>query len=98
EPGDNVLSGDYRGREAVLAHFAKQVQYFIPEFDIHDAVANDDHAIVLATLRARRHDNQEEYQGRYVHIFHVDAQGKALESWVFSECQAAFDKFLKGLG
>ena len=47
EPGGNFLSGDVRGREAVLAHFAKQVQHFLPEFDVHDVVANDDHAIAL---------------------------------------------------
>jgi ketosteroid isomerase-like protein len=97
EPGNNFLSGDYQGREAVLAHFAKQVQHFIPEFDVHDTLANDDHAIVMATVRAKRHDNQETYEGRYVHIFHIDADGKALESWVFSEDQAAFDQFLQGL-
>lgn len=98
EPGGNFLSGDYRGREAVLAHFAKQVQYFVPDFDIHDVVANDDHALVLATVRARRHDNGETFEGRYVHTFHVDSGERALESWVFNEDQAAFDRFLEGLG
>jgi ketosteroid isomerase-like protein len=98
EPGSNFMSGDFRGREAVLAHFAKQMQNFIPEFDIHDAVANDDHAILLATVRVRRHDNQGEFEGRYVHIFHVDAAGKALESWIFNEDQPAVDQFLQGLG
>jgi ketosteroid isomerase-like protein len=98
EPGNNFLSGDYRGREAVLAHFAKQVQHFLPEFDIHDAVANDDHAIVLASVRVRRHDNQDAFEGRYVHTFHIDAEGRALESWIFNEDQAALDRFLQGLG
>jgi ketosteroid isomerase-like protein len=97
EPGDNLLSGDYRGREAVLAHFANQMRWFVPEFDIHDAVANDDHAVVLASVRARRHDNQQTFEGRYAHIFHVDSQARALESWIFNEDQAAFDEFLRGI-
>jgi ketosteroid isomerase-like protein len=97
EPGNNFLSGEFRGRENVLAHFAKQVQHFIPEFDVHDVVANDDHAIAMVSLRARRNDNQQEFEGRYVHIFHVDAQSKALESWVFNEDQAAVDAFLEGV-
>jgi ketosteroid isomerase-like protein len=98
EPGDNVLSGAVRGREAVLAHFAKQVQFFLPEFDIHDILANDDHAVVMATVRARRHDNQEVFEGRYVHMFHLDDEGRALESWIFNEDQAGLDEFLEGLG
>ena len=98
EPGNNFLSGTYRGREEVLAHFAKQVQHFLPEFDLHDVLANDDHAVALVSVRARRNDNQETFEGRYVHIFHVDAEGKALESWVFNEDQPGLDQFLQGLG
>ena len=98
EPGNNFLSGDVRGRDEVLAHFAKQIQHFIPEFDVHDVLANDDHAIALVSLQARRLDNQESLGGRYVHIFHIDAEGKTLESWIFNEDQAAVDEFLAGLG
>ena len=98
EPGSNFLSGDVRGREAVLAHFAKQVQHFVPEFDLHDVLANDDHAVALVTVKARRHDNQATFEGRFAHILHVDAEGRALESWTFNEDQAALDKFLEGLG
>jgi uncharacterized protein len=97
EPGDNPISGDSHGREATLAHFAKQVQYFIPSFDIHDALANDDHAVVLATVRVTRNDNQESMEGRYVHTFHL-TDGQVLESWIFNEDQAAIDAFLAGLG
>jgi ketosteroid isomerase-like protein len=96
EPGNNAMSGDYHGREEVLAHFAKQVQVAIPEFDIHDVVANDDHAIALVTVRATRNDNNEAFEGRFVHIFHVSGE-RALESWVFNEDQAALDAFLAGV-
>jgi len=97
EPGSNVLSGDFKGREAVLAHFASQVQIFVPDFELHDVVANDDHAIAMVSARATRQDNKETIETRYVHIFHVDAQGRALESWVFNEDQPALDAFLEGL-
>jgi ketosteroid isomerase-like protein len=96
EPGNNALSGDYHGREEVLAHFAKQVQVAVPEFDMHDVVANDDHAVALVTVRATRTDNNESFEGRYVHIFHVAGE-RALESWVFNEDQGAFDAFLAGV-
>jgi uncharacterized protein len=95
EPGNNVLSGDYHGREAVLAHFAKAVQVALPEFDIHDVVANDDHAVALIDLRLARNDNGETFETRFVHIFHVSGE-RALESWVFNEDQAALDAFLAG--
>jgi uncharacterized protein len=98
EPGGNFLSGDFKGREEVLAHFAKQVTNILSEFDVHDVVANDDHALALVTVHVRRLDNQGTFDGRYVHIFHVDAQGKALESWVFNEDQPGVDRFLEGLG
>jgi uncharacterized protein len=98
EPGSNALSGEYKGRDAVLAHFANQLKWFIPEYEIHDAVANDDHAIVLASVRTRRHDNKETLEGRYVHVFHVDSKEQALESWIFNEDQPAFDAFLTGIG
>jgi uncharacterized protein len=97
-PGNNALSGDYRGREQVLALFARTVQHFLPEFDVHDVVANDDHAVALLTLKARRLDNDATYEGRGVQIFHIDANGRALETWTFSEDQAAFDQFLEGIG
>src|SRR5262249_24668448 len=47
-PGDNRFSGDHRGREAVLALFANLVSVVVPEFDIHDVVASDDHVVVLS--------------------------------------------------
>ncbi|HEX9377744.1 MAG TPA: nuclear transport factor 2 family protein [Actinomycetota bacterium] len=96
EPGSNVLSGDYHGREETLAHFAKSVQVAIPDFDIHDVVGNDDHAIALVNIRLERNDNHETFETRYVHIFHVDAQEVALESWIFYADQGALDAFLKG--
>jgi ketosteroid isomerase-like protein len=95
DPGNNVLSGDYHGREEVLAHLAKSVQVALPEFDIHDVVANDDHAVALVSLRSTRSDNNETYEGRYVHIFHVSGE-RVLESWIFNEDQAAVDAFLAG--
>jgi uncharacterized protein len=98
EPGTNFLSGDFKGREEVLAHFAKQVSQVLPEFNVHDVVANDDHAIALVTLRLRRLDNQDTFEGRYAHIIHVDAESRAIESWVFNEDQTALDRFLEGLG
>jgi ketosteroid isomerase-like protein len=94
-PGSSVLAGDHRGRESVLAFFAKSVQIALPEFDIHDIAATEDHVIALLSITWKRTDNQETYQGRAVQVFHVD-NGRALEVWTMSEDQAAFDGFLEG--
>lgn len=94
-PGKSVLSGDYRGRESVLAFFAKTVQVALPEFDMHDIVASDDHVVAIFTNRWRRNDNGETFEDRNVQVFHID-KGQAIEVWTLVEDQAGFDNFLKG--
>ena len=94
-PGNNALAGDYRGRENVLAFFAKSVQIALPEFDIHDIAATEDHVVVLVSTLWRRNDNNDTFQGRAVQVYHLD-NGKAIEVWTMAEDQAAFDRFLEG--
>jgi ketosteroid isomerase-like protein len=96
-PGNNALSGDYRGREAALAFFARSLKVVLPEFDIHDVVGNDDHVVALLNLKWKRNDNGQVFEGRAVQTFHVDAQGRALEVWTMSEDQSAVDRFLEGV-
>jgi ketosteroid isomerase-like protein len=95
-PGHNLTSGDYRGRESVLSFFAKSVQIALPEFDIHDVVASDDHVVALATVRWRRNDNNETFEGRIGQVFHLDG-GQVLEVWTTGEDLAGFDEFLEGV-
>jgi len=92
-PGHNVLSGDYEGREAVLAFFAKSIQIALPEFDIHDVVASDDHVVALLNIAWRRNDNGATHADRTVQIFHLDG-GQALEVWTTSQDQPGLDHFL----
>jgi ketosteroid isomerase-like protein len=95
-PGNNALSGDYRGREEVLSFFARSVQAAIPSFDVHDVAATDDHAIALLNIRFTRPDNGQTVDSRAIQVFHIE-EGKALESWFFNEDQAALDAFLEGV-
>jgi ketosteroid isomerase-like protein len=94
EAGNNQFSGDYRGRDEVFAHFAKLVAFATPEFDIHDVVANDDHAVALVTLTGTK-PGGESYTGKFVHVFHVSSgdEQRVLESWIMNEDQAAVDAF-----
>jgi ketosteroid isomerase-like protein len=95
-PGHNLTSGDYHGREAVLAFFARSVQIALPEFDIHDVVASDDHVVVLTTIRWRRNDNNETFEDHVGQVFHLDG-GQVLEVWTMGEDLAGFDQFLEGV-
>jgi ketosteroid isomerase-like protein len=94
-PGHNVLSGDHRGRENVLAFFAKSVQIALPEFDIHDIVASDDHVVAILTIQWRRNDTQATLEDRSVQVFHLDGE-QAIEVWTLVEDPARFDQFLEG--
>jgi ketosteroid isomerase-like protein len=90
--GNNPLSGDYRGREEVLAFLAKSVQTAIPEFAIHDIAGGEDHVVTLIEATWRRPDG-ETFESKAVQVFHLDG-GVALESWFLVEDQAGLDAFL----
>ncbi|HKI29325.1 MAG TPA: nuclear transport factor 2 family protein [Actinomycetota bacterium] len=54
--GRSSLAGDYRGREEVLASFANSVQIAMPEFEIHDVAAGEDHVVTVLDVTWRRPD------------------------------------------
>ena len=94
-PGNNLTSGDYRGREDVLAFFARTVQIALPEFDMHDIVASDDHVVALSKIVWRRNDNSETFEDHIGQVFHLDG-GQVLEVWTMGEDLAGYDRFLEG--
>jgi ketosteroid isomerase-like protein len=90
--GHSRFAGDYRGREDVLAFFAKAVQVAVNEFDVHDIAAGDDH--VVAVLDATwRTPNGDSFWSRAVQVFHI-ANGQAIESWFLVEDQPGLDAFI----
>jgi uncharacterized protein len=92
--GTSSLSGEQRGREAVLAYLAKLIAVALPEFDIHDVAAGEDHVIAVLDGTWRRPDGAT-FQGRAVQVFHV-GEGQILEAWLLPEDQRGFDAFLDG--
>ena len=95
-PGNNPISGDFKGKEQVFGLFAKLMELTGGTFrqEIHDIVANDEHAVVLAENGAQRPDGRS-WQGRAAHVWHV-ANGKCTEYWLFADDQAAADAFFSG--
>ncbi len=91
--GRNLLSGDYEGKEAAFGVLAKIMELAAGNFgmDIHDLLANDEHAVVLVTAKGQRPDGRT-LEGRIVHVWHV-SEGKATEFWAYPEDQAAGDAF-----
>jgi uncharacterized protein len=89
--GDNQLTGDFRGHEAIMAFFGKLVDVTAGTFrlDIHDVLANDTHGTVLVTAHAER-DGQA-MSVRQVNVWHL-ADGKATEFWAFPEDSVALDR------
>jgi ketosteroid isomerase-like protein len=84
-PGAQPLSGDHRGRAAIL----KAMRYFDGiQLEILDIVANDSHAIVL--LRARSDRRGKRYDMQEFDVFRFQ-DGTIAEFWSFSADQKATD-------
>jgi ketosteroid isomerase-like protein len=90
--GANPLAGAHRGKPAVLRALA-QVQARTQRrlVEIHDVLASDGHAVVLARERFERDGRALELDR--VFVYHV-AGDRFVECWVFDEDQRAVDAFL----
>jgi len=78
-PGTGALSGDFEGKEAIFAYFARipqEAEKFVQE--PHAVLADDEHAVALVKTTAVRGGKELEYNA--VFVFHV-AGGKVTETW-----------------
>lgn len=86
-PGRGPMAGDYRGKDGLAKLFQQQMEMLDspPEIENHDVLANDDHAVILNTVRATRGGRTLEQ--RQVVVLHIK-NGKVAETWLqFSEQQ-----------
>ena len=92
--GDNPLSGDHRGFDAVFAMFAKNLELNegTGRFEVHDVLANDEHAVALLRANSRRPAVGKELHVKEIHVCHV-REGKIVELWVFAEDQRINDEY-----
>ena len=79
-----------RGKQALAQRYAESVGDFEIRADVHDVLANDDHAIQLMNVTARRGGKTLEY--RTAEIYHM-ADGKITARWAFSDDTAAIVEF-----
>jgi ketosteroid isomerase-like protein len=91
-PGRNQLSGDHRGVDRILGLFAKIAELTGGTFrtDVHDVVANDEHAVTIYVGRGEREGRTLE--DRNVLVSHI-RNGKIAEAWLLSDDQYAADEF-----
>ena len=79
-----------RGKAALAAAAAEGAADYEITAKMHDAVANDDHTIVLVDATATRRGKTLNY--RTAEIFHV-RDGKITERWAFSDDTAKITEF-----
>jgi ketosteroid isomerase-like protein len=89
--GRNRLAGDKRGIDETLGFFLQLQQESGGTFrlDVHDIVANDEHAIALVSSHIEKGGKTIEDKG--AHVVHI-RDGKTVESWFFAENPYAFDE------
>jgi ketosteroid isomerase-like protein len=91
-PGRNQLSGDYQGRDATFASFAREFELSGGTYavQLHDVLADDDHTVAL--LRCTAEHDGKTLDMNYVLVFHISG-GKITEAWELWSDQGVLDEF-----
>ena len=92
--GVGPLSGTYHGRDEVFNFFARLAEETGGTFrlDVHDVLANDEHAVALCTLSASRGSKSVEFP--VANVSHI-RDGRVTEFWTATtDPQASIDFWL----
>jgi ketosteroid isomerase-like protein len=91
-PGQTLLSGDYNGRDEVLAFFntCMKLSDGTLRIDVHDIVANDARVFVLCTVSATRSGRRGEFLE--VHVWRIVGD-RAVEFRQFQGDENSENKF-----
>ena len=92
EPGRSPLSGDFKGHQEVQELFGRIFEMSGGTFsiEIHDILANDEHAVAMVRARAERSGQSLDVVG--CHAWHL-SNGKATEFWNLTFDPYAADGF-----
>lgn len=89
-PGMNRFSGEFRGRAATIERLDRMREAGVSSrFDVHDVVANDEHAVALVHLHLEVADGRR-YDQPQVQVAHV-RDGRIVEFWTMNQDQAVLD-------
>jgi ketosteroid isomerase-like protein len=91
-PGRSPIAGDYEGTEQVIQFLARVFELTGGTFssELHDVVANDEHAVALLTIRGERAGKQ--LNDNTAETFHF-RDGKVSEAWFHQTDLYAVDEF-----
>jgi uncharacterized protein len=91
--GRSQVSGTYEGVGQVLGLFARlfELSGGTLTIELHDVLANDEHAVALFALRAER--NGRQLDDNEILTSHPTADGKAGEVWTVTNDTYGFDEF-----
>ena len=91
--GDNLLSGNHRGRQAIAALFVKAMEITGGSMRIvvDDVLADEGHTVTFWSGSAERPGKRLDAHG--IMAFKVNDDGKFTESWWLYDDQAAYDDF-----
>ena len=91
-PGRGLISGDYEGTEQVLQYFTRIFELTGGTFslELHDVLANDEHAVARFTVRGERAGRQ--LTDNEVLTYHF-RDGKISEVWSHTTDLYAADEF-----
>lgn len=93
-PGNNHVSGDYRGIAEVFTEMSARMQPLDEwEIEVNDIMANRDLVVGVVALRARRGEHKVDCRG--AHVFRFSDQGLIAEAWGFVADQARLDDMLQ---
>ena len=81
------------GKQALAARFAGALPEWEISVEMHDALANEEHAVALVTATARMGGRSLTY--RTAEIYHI-RDGKISARWAFSDDTAAINEFFAG--
>jgi len=90
----NEYFGHMRGRERVIETLREAVDATGGTFriDLHDVLANDDHAVALVQWSARR--DARAIQGQEIAVYHV-RDGVVREVWFTANDPGSVDEFFR---
>ena len=90
--GTNQLSGDRRGKAAVMDLFKKTFELSggTLKLEMHDVLANDTHGVALVHATGEREGRT--LDDDTVQVFHI-VDGKVTEQWLCPGDQSASDAF-----
>jgi ketosteroid isomerase-like protein len=91
--GTHRLSGDYRGRDAILGYFDAVRQETTDSMRLEplEVLANDRHGAAFLRVTAER--NGKRMDTVVADAFRFDEQGRIVEFWAHSANQPAIDEF-----